>query len=201
MCRGRAVRGHGPLRTRQAEPEMVRERERHRCGAHASNPVANVRAARKLKLGRPHGNVWALNRLVEVRFIARKAAAGSGLSEGCKAQWTTLVEKSCPPSAPFALRQEERMERLLRELQRCIDVPAQALQEVTLVSNGAQSLVRKAQRGREKRSRDSWRQWKAQQSTAGGEGGVLFHFVQRTHEYPDITQTVWQAGLWQQRVW
>ena len=52
-----------------------------------------------------YGNEWVLNRLTEPGFIARKAVAGSALSEACKAQWANLVRKICSPSAPIAQRQ------------------------------------------------------------------------------------------------
>ena len=133
-----------------------------------------------------HGNVWLLNRLTELGFIARKAGAGSELNAACKKQWATLVRKICSPSAPIALRQEERMERLTRELQRCIDDPSQAQQEVTVAVNWLEALVKKAQKERGKRSMEAWKKWKAQQSKAGGHGGMLYHFAKRMQEDPDI---------------
>ena len=55
------------------------------------------------------GNVWALNRLVELSFIADKAEGGSELSAACLNQWKKIVRELCSPSAPTALRQEPRM--------------------------------------------------------------------------------------------
>ena len=52
------------------------------------------------------GNVWALNRIVELSCIAKKAQGGGELSAACLEQWNKLVRKICSPFAPVATRNQ-----------------------------------------------------------------------------------------------
>ena len=132
------------------------------------------------------GNVWALNRLVELSFIANKAGGGSELSVVCLNQWKKIVRKVCSPSAPIALRQEPRMGALLRELQRFIKDPSAAAGSVTLARNWISGLVVKGEKRREKEATSAWRGWKLKVGRAGGGEGMLFQFVKRTQEDPEL---------------
>ena len=133
-----------------------------------------------------YGNVWLLNRCKELLCIAVKEERG-GLGCECRMeQWVQLVRKVCSPSAPTALRGEAKMEGLINELQRCLLCPGDAVAALVMQVNWLKALVQRALKARERASKVSWEIWKRQQERDGGEGGMLFKFVKRTREDPEV---------------
>ena len=133
-----------------------------------------------------YGSVWLLSRWQELACIAQRAAKGAELSQGCMAQWNTLVRKVCSPSAPSALRQEKMIESLSVTLQDCLQEPARAAEKLVIGVNWIKAVVRRGQVKREKESKVAWTKWRKQQEKEGGEGGMLFSFVKRTTEDPEV---------------
>ena len=133
-----------------------------------------------------YGNVWLLHRLQELLCISRRERAGAEDCPERSKQWDKLVRKVCSPSAPIAIRQEQRMQEISRVLQACMDKPARAFEQLAVTVNWVKALAKKAQVRRDKQAKVSWEKWTRQQAKNGGEGGMLFSLVKRAKEDPEI---------------
>ena len=78
------------------------------------------------------------------------------------------------------------MKELCESLQRCLLCPAEDAASLQVAVNWLRALVQKAHKARERASRASWEAWKKQQEKEGGEGGLLYKFVKRTQEDPEV---------------
>ena len=84
------------------------------------------------------------------------------------------------------LREEYKMKEVFELLQRCLQCLEEAAALRSVAVNWLKALVQRAHKARERASRMSREAWKRQQERDGGEGGMLYKFVKRAQEDPEV---------------
>ena len=161
---------------REVKPTMVERQVMPRRAAGAGGHMKQEEYA----------EVWATNRLRELRALALSAEEKGELTEGQRTQWRAVVRKFCSPSAPIARHSEGRWHTMVQELQAFALTPARAKGLLNASFNWSTALVRRRTVAREKESRKAWRRWIGQQAKAGGPGGLVFRFIKRVEQEPDL---------------
>ena len=104
------------------------------------------------------------------------------------------MRKVVSPSAPIALRQEPALAKAMDDLQKYLTEPGKACISLTIASNWLRALVTRREKARAQESKAAWKKWTAQQCSEGGGGSLLFRFLKRTKEDPDMA--VQYLGSW-----